>query len=107
MTTDAPEVATKERELLDFLLNLRSDGNKAKAQLNEIEISLSSKIASLWEAAEEQERLNRGEPRRCHAARDDECIWSMCPQNRDGEPRKSGRHCPLDTAAREREARDD
>ncbi len=33
---------------------------------------------------------------RCHAARDGDCIWQDCPQNRDGEPRKSGRHCPYD-----------
>lgn len=33
---------------------------------------------------------------RCQAARDGECMWEFCPQLRDGEPEKSGRHCPLD-----------
>ena len=33
----------------------------------------------------------------CHASRDGECYWSECPQERDGEPAKSGRHCPRDT----------
>ena len=33
---------------------------------------------------------------RCRGARDGECIWEHCPQLRDGEPEKSGRHCPLD-----------
>lgn len=34
---------------------------------------------------------------RCHASRGDgECFWEKCPQIRDGEPEKSGRHCPLD-----------
>lgn len=34
---------------------------------------------------------------RCHAARSDgECFWQHCPQERDGEPEKSGRHCPYD-----------
>jgi hypothetical protein len=33
---------------------------------------------------------------RCHAGRDGECNWKGCPQLRDGEPEKSGRHCPLD-----------
>lgn len=36
----------------------------------------------------------------CHAAgrnSDGECNWRECPQLKDGEPDKSGRHCPLDT----------
>jgi hypothetical protein len=33
---------------------------------------------------------------RCAAGRDGECSHSECPQLRDGEPVKSGRHCPLD-----------
>lgn len=32
----------------------------------------------------------------CHAGLDGECTWKQCPQVRDGEPLKSGRHCPLD-----------
>lgn len=33
---------------------------------------------------------------RCHAQMDGDCDWKDCPQLRDGEPEKSGRHCPLD-----------
>lgn len=33
---------------------------------------------------------------RCHSGEDGECNWSECPQNRDNEPEKTGRHCPLD-----------
>lgn len=33
---------------------------------------------------------------KCHAALDGDCTWSHCPQVRDGEPQKTGRHCPLD-----------
>lgn len=33
----------------------------------------------------------------CRADRDGECYHKNCPQIRDGEPEKSGRHCPLDT----------
>lgn len=36
------------------------------------------------------------EHNRCHADRDGECCWQHCPQLRDGEPAKTGRHCPLD-----------
>ncbi len=32
----------------------------------------------------------------CHAGKDGECIMIQCPQTLDGEPEKSGRHCPLD-----------
>ncbi len=32
----------------------------------------------------------------CRAGKDGDCIWKDCPQNRDGEPMKNGRHCPLD-----------
>lgn len=39
-------------------------------------------------------RIAQGE--RCHASRDGECIHPDCPQRRDNEPRKTGRHCPLD-----------
>lgn len=37
----------------------------------------------------------------CHADRDGDCTWVECPQLRDGEPEKSGRHCPLDTMNKE------
>lgn len=33
---------------------------------------------------------------RCAAARDGECFHAQCPQLKDGEPVKSGRHCPID-----------
>jgi hypothetical protein len=33
---------------------------------------------------------------RCMADRDGDCDWHGCPQNRDGEPKRSGRHCPRD-----------
>lgn len=33
----------------------------------------------------------------CYAQHNDgDCVWSGCPQLRDGEPKASGRHCPLD-----------
>jgi hypothetical protein len=36
---------------------------------------------------------------RCAAARDGDCSHAQCPQLRDGEPRATGRHCPLDNDA--------
>lgn len=32
---------------------------------------------------------------KCHSNSDGECDWEGCPQNRDNEPHKSGRSCPL------------
>jgi hypothetical protein len=37
-----------------------------------------------------------GQMPRCQGASDGECFWQQCPQLRDGEPEKTGRHCPLD-----------
>lgn len=34
--------------------------------------------------------------RQKHAGKDGDCIWKHCPQNNEGEPDKTGRHCPLD-----------
>lgn len=43
----------------------------------------------------------------CHASLGDgECFWQHCPQLRDNEPARSGRHCPLDLGCR-RCGRDD
>jgi hypothetical protein len=42
------------------------------------------------------QRLERPLSGRCAAGSDGECSHSQCPQLRDGEPAKSGRHCPLD-----------
>jgi len=32
----------------------------------------------------------------CHSDDDGDCVWSECPQLRDGEPKATGRHCPRD-----------
>lgn len=35
------------------------------------------------------------EPKYCQAAKDGDCDWPGCPQERDGEPGRSGRSCPM------------
>jgi protein gp37 len=37
----------------------------------------------------------------CHAGKDGECNWQHCPQLRDSEPARSGRHCPLDWSSQD------
>ena len=32
----------------------------------------------------------------CHSQKDGNCNCESCPQLRDGEPERTGRHCPLD-----------
>lgn len=41
-------------------------------------------------------------PTYCRAQRDGDCTWAGCPQARDGEPGRTGRHCPLDIHGEER-----
>ncbi len=33
----------------------------------------------------------------CHSDRDGDCVHKDCPQLKDGEPKLTGRHCPLDS----------
>ena len=72
-----------------------------------------SKVSDEWfrnaAKAEEGHAVSAGGPAmtnvkgmRCHAAQDGECEWRKCPQLRDGEPTKTGRHCPLDVREEER-----
>ena len=51
--------------------------------------------AAAAEAARTVEVFESAEPPTCHADRDGGCSWSECPQVRDGEPYRSGRHCPI------------
>jgi hypothetical protein len=48
------------------------------------------------ETKEHHYRLYYGLATACHAGGDGDCNWKECPQERDGEPGKTGRHCPLD-----------
>jgi hypothetical protein len=41
-------------------------------------------------------RAYYGPGAQCRGHEDGECHWEGCPQVKDGEPEKTGRHCPLD-----------
>lgn len=47
------------------------------------------------------ENIPEGEEQYCHAGKDGECNWDLCPQERDGEPKCSGRFCPFDKESEE------
>lgn len=56
------------------------------------------------EAIEKRNRLARfNEHDHCHADSDGDCNYPDCPQIKDGEPQKTGRHCPLDNKSRDEE----
>lgn len=40
--------------------------------------------------------LDKLAPPKCHSGHDGDCDWKECPQLKDKEPEKSGRHCPYD-----------
>lgn len=45
------------------------------------------------------------EVKHCQAGQDGDCDWKDCPQTRDGEPGRTGRHCPLDICTKCHEMR--
>lgn len=91
--------AESERRRI-LIEQLRSDLDRVSTNARIAAQRIGPKIASMMQAfAQEVEHVCKPaveRPVRCHAARDGECQWELCPQLRDGEPTKTGRHCPLD-----------
>lgn len=54
-------------------------------------------IGDEWDEYDEISEIKESPKLQCHAQKDGDCFWKDCPQLRDDEPKKSGRHCPLDT----------
>lgn len=52
-------------------------------------------VAWAQEYARQIEHENGDGPEPCHAGSDGDCVWVNCPQERDGEPDKTNRSCPL------------
>jgi hypothetical protein len=80
-----------ERELADE----RAIRARVEVLLCEYETTQPKRPA--WQSVANNIRAALAGPERCHADRDGDC-WetSVCPQLRDGEPKATGRHCPLD-----------
>ncbi|KKM21368.1 hypothetical protein LCGC14_1636130 [marine sediment metagenome] len=84
--SDRERIARELREVQDRLaknLNLVNGGGD---------------VARLIDIAYELLALTRGSELLlyCHADRDGDCAWEHCIQKRDGEPKRTKRHCPLD-----------
>jgi hypothetical protein len=89
--------ATVVYEDLGILRGMRAGIARAEAEGRPVEYR---RLGGEWAHTNETEgrsfRMYYGLATGCHAGSDGECSWKECPQLRDGEPDKSGRHCPLD-----------
>jgi hypothetical protein len=70
-----------------YLHMIRLDAKRRANVIRELRLGPNGPEPVKWEAPFDG---------RCGASKDGECGKSWCPQLRDGEPVKSGRHCPLD-----------
>lgn len=68
----------------------------AAAARLEAKIARNRAYGPAGDAGRNQTRSSRQPLLYCAAASDGECSDAQCPQLRDGEPQRSGRHCPLD-----------
>lgn len=85
---DAEITRLQENQLPDWLMH-----KSRKVDVRNLKECIKQQESEITRLKEELKILKR---LRCRGARDGECIWEHCPQLRDGEPEKSGRHCPLD-----------
>jgi hypothetical protein len=86
-----------------FVLTLRDTGKYTKAQIKK---AFCARMVDAYFAIDDKRKKEEAERvklllKRCAAGRDGECGHPQCPQIRDGEPVKSGRHCPLDNRSDE------
>jgi hypothetical protein len=76
-------------------LNEAADGSTPQSGVTvRLQPDQSADIDDVFERTSHRPWLSRNT---CHADGDGHCTWEECPQLRDSEPAKSGRHCPLDT----------
>lgn len=70
--------------------------NVRMAKLNEgVELLQDKRFNAVEKLAKLYWKLAPAKPTHCMAGMDGECNGKGCPQNKDGEPEKSGRFCPL------------
>lgn len=93
-------VRTAERTpemVLRAMRESRARAARGDVMLNlPVDVQLAIKKHEKHRAEVEEHAKAHGPPPRCRAARDGECSAVDCPQLRDGEPAKTGRHCPWD-----------
>jgi hypothetical protein len=65
----------------------------SRALIAETKLHLIAEIKKPQPTIKPQPEVDDG---RCHSNCDGDCTWKFCPQIRDDEPTKSGRHCPND-----------
>lgn len=93
-STDEEALAEAERYAVPFIEEqwATRDDRRRAARARIEERAMSKREAwSVFDAANTH-LAGKG----CRADSDGDCVWAQCPQNRDNEPPKTGRHCPLD-----------
>lgn len=101
---EATNLAAKRLRTVQRLQQKLHKLNNKLASKNEQVQRMSERIRELTERLESAKREAERKPGvfvtsaiDCQADRDGDCHWKHCPQLRDGEPKRSGRHCPHDT----------
>lgn len=85
---------TKEEEKKTCLVCGIDHNDKAAKRSGKCPIEEAEKDSPAEELIEKEHGQQAVNPH-CHSASDGECFWKGCPQLREGEPHKTGRHCPL------------
>jgi hypothetical protein len=98
--TERAEKAERER-VAEWNLRREAEGQRdtAKAVVEDFRISTKAAEAERDHFSDAGKKVGKLE--HCAADIDGECDHAKCPQLRDGEPEKTGRHCPLDTRTRD------
>ncbi len=90
--TRPAEAARLARELAEAAIRARGVADELQRRCRFVE-RLALDVPKFGELS--QPALYADHPR-CQADRDGDCVWTKCPQARDGEPKRTGRHCPID-----------
>lgn len=96
MTTD-PNDRDFLHHVADVFANALGSDEAERRQLHEKADRVADEIAAARVPLPPlQVDIHRRRLTRCQAIEEEPCDWAGCPQVRDDEPRRSGRHCPLD-----------
>lgn len=109
LTVAEPDETTRTLQALSDAIAAANTTDVRSPDARRVQVHLTMCIAAHARARKqceqnaEREALMKGAPHtdRCKADRDGECDWAGCPQLRDGEPKRSGRHCPRDVSEEE------
>ncbi len=100
-------MATVKRDQRETLLNLNAiamhvmETGERLDQAESLGMAKSFQVLSAKVRELQEKVLDLTPLLQCASHQDGDCHHRKCPQIKDGEPAKSGRHCPLDTSSKE------